>query len=74
MKLKLFPTPAIEDASRSPADRSIQIPFLPHRRVSRKTAWWAIAVGVWPVLIYEIFSAGARERRQVKRAKESRRK
>jgi hypothetical protein len=72
MKLKLFPSSVFENASESAAGRSFSVPFLPHRCVSRPTAWWAITIGVWPVLIAKIFSAGARERRQAKQANQTR--
>lgn len=65
-----LPSLGIDDVSEPSADRSIQIPFLPHRRVSRRTALWAITIGVWPVLLCKIFSAGARERKQAKLAKQ----
>ena len=71
MNLKL--APSLSDRSKPFADdRSIAIPFLPHRRVSRRTAFWAVAVGIWPVIIYKIFAAGARERREAKLARRTR--
>lgn len=64
--MKLFPSFATNDVSDSAADRSVPIPFMPQRRVSRRTALWAGTVGVVPVLIYKLFAAGARERRMAK--------
>ena len=74
MKLKLFPSAPTDQASEFAADRSVQVPFFPHRRVSRKTALRAAAVGVWPVLIGMIFATGARARRLARQAKQEERR
>ncbi|HEX2855549.1 MAG TPA: hypothetical protein VHO24_20100 [Opitutaceae bacterium] len=66
MNSKLF-APSFEAVNETSADRTIPVPFLPHHRVSRRTALWAVTIGVWPVVIARIFSAGARKRAALKK-------
>jgi hypothetical protein len=74
MKLKLLPSsPIIDNANELATNGSVPIPFFPHRRVSRTTALAAITLGIWPVLIAKIFSAGARDRKLAKLANSPRR-
>lgn len=66
MNSKLF-GPSFEAVNERASDRTIPVPFFPHHRVSRRTALWAVTIGIWPVLIAKIFTSGARKRAALKK-------